>query len=129
MIRDAVLHLANEQPMLADLFELPRAPAWAVVTAARPSDQQVGRDARIVRPPRQGPHGSADRTRLSLAPSDPSLAHRLDDRLRPAPDRELAQDHTHVVLDRLFADREGQGNVFVPHARGDGVEDLGLASR
>jgi hypothetical protein len=29
MIRDAVLHLANEQPMLADLFELPRAPARA----------------------------------------------------------------------------------------------------
>src|ERR1035437_4170586 len=64
-----------------------------------------------------------------LGHSDPALAHGVDDGLRAVVHAELAQDAGHVVLDGLFADRQGVGDLLVGHALGDVVQDLHFARR
>src|SRR5450759_53504 len=75
--------------------------------------------------------GSASRaTRGSvLGHTDPALAHGVDDGLSAVVDAQFAQDAGHMVLDGLFADREGVGDLLVGHSLGDVVQDFYLARR
>lgn len=54
------------------------------------------------------------------------MAQRVNDRLRPVIDLELAQDRCDVVFDGLVTDPEEGGDLLVGIATSDTIENLDL---